>query len=34
MLQHAFQSGLPVQWVTGDVVYGHDRLRLWLEEQQ
>ena len=35
MLQHAFQAGLPVQWVTGDMVYGSDRrLRLWLEEQR
>ena len=35
MLQHAFQAGLPVQWVTGDTVYGSDRrLRLWLEEQR
>jgi SRSO17 transposase len=35
MLHHAFQSGLPVEWVTGDTVYGSDhRLRLWLEEQR
>jgi SRSO17 transposase len=34
MLERAFAAGIPVQWVTGDSIYGGDRrLRLWLEEQ-
>jgi SRSO17 transposase len=33
MLERTLSSGLTVEWVTGDSVYGSDRrLRLWLEE--
>jgi SRSO17 transposase len=32
MLQRVLEAGMPVQWVTGDSVYGDDRrLRMWLE---
>lgn len=35
LLERAFAAQVPVQWVTGDSVYGGDRsLRLWLEEQR
>ena len=35
MLEHAFDNGIPIQWVTGDEVYGnHGKLRRWLEEQE
>jgi SRSO17 transposase len=34
MLERAFDSDIPCNWVTGDSIYGGDRrLRLWLEEQ-
>jgi SRSO17 transposase len=33
MLERAFAAGVPVAWVVGDSVYGHDELRRWLEEQ-
>lgn len=34
MLERALEAGVPVQWVTGDEVYGHDgKLRLWLESR-
>jgi SRSO17 transposase len=33
MLQRVFAAGMPVAWVVGDTVYGHDELRHWLEEQ-
>jgi SRSO17 transposase len=33
MLQRVFAAGVPVAWVVGDSVYGHDELRQWLEEQ-
>jgi SRSO17 transposase len=34
MLERAFASNIPCNWVTGDSIYGGDRgLRLWLEEQ-
>lgn len=35
MLERAFATGVPCQWVTGDSIYGGDRsFRLWLEAQQ
>jgi SRSO17 transposase len=34
MLERAFEAGVRLAWVTGDSVYGDDRvLRLWLEER-
>jgi hypothetical protein len=33
MLVRAVAAGVPVAWVVGDTVYGHDELRHWLEEQ-
>jgi SRSO17 transposase len=33
MLQRVFAAGVPIAWVVGDTVYGHDELRHWLEEQ-
>jgi SRSO17 transposase len=33
MLARAFAAPVPVRWVVGDSVYGHDDLRVWLEEQ-
>lgn len=34
MLERLFRADVPLEWVTGDSVYGDDRsLRLWLEEQ-
>ncbi len=34
MLAQAFAANVPVQWITGDSIYGDDRrLRIWLEEQ-
>jgi SRSO17 transposase len=32
MLARAFAAGVPVAWVVGDTVYGHEDLRQWLEE--
>ncbi len=34
MLERAYASGVPADWVVGDTVYGYDELRVWLEEQQ
>ncbi len=34
MLTRAFAAGVSADWVVGDVVYGYDELRLFLEEQQ
>jgi SRSO17 transposase len=34
MLQRAFTTGVPANWVVGDTVYGYDEVRLFLEEQQ
>ena len=34
MLSRAFAAGVPAKWVVGDTVYGSDKLRMWLEEQQ
>jgi SRSO17 transposase len=33
MLARAFDAKIPVRWVVGDSVYGHDDLRTWLEER-
>ena len=33
MLARAFDAKIPVRWVVGDSIYGHDDLRTWLEEQ-
>jgi SRSO17 transposase len=33
MLARAFDAQIPVRWVVGDSVYGHDDLRTWLEER-
>jgi SRSO17 transposase len=33
MLERAFAAKVPVRWVVGDSVYGHDDLRVWLEER-
>jgi SRSO17 transposase len=33
MLERAFSAGVPARWVTGDEIYGSDRLlRVWLEQ--
>src|SRR5712691_859156 len=34
MLERAYASEVPADWVVGDTVYGYDELRVWLEEQQ
>ncbi len=34
MLERAYASEVPADWVVGDTVYGYDELRLWVEEQQ
>src|SRR6266851_687568 len=34
MLERAYASQVPADWVVGDTVYGYDELRLWVEEQQ
>jgi SRSO17 transposase len=34
MLERAYASGVPADWIVGDTVYGYDELRMWLEEQQ
>ena len=34
MLERAYASEVPAEWVVGDTVYGYDELRLWVEEQQ
>ena len=34
MLERAYASQVPAEWVVGDTVYGYDELRLWVEEQQ
>ncbi len=34
MLARAFAAGVPAAWVVGDVVYGREGLRRWLEEQR
>jgi SRSO17 transposase len=35
MLARAFAVQVPVAWVTGDEIYGHDgKLRRWLQEEQ
>ncbi len=33
MLERAFAAQVPIQWVVGDTVYGHDTLRSWLDTQ-
>src|SRR6266567_2253028 len=34
MLERAYASGVPADWIVGDTVYGYDELRVWVEEQQ
>ncbi|GHO87550.1 transposase [Dictyobacter formicarum] len=34
MLARAFATGLPVNWVAGDTIYGYDELRLFLQGHQ
>ena len=33
MFERAFAAHIPVKWIVGDTVYGHDTLRSWLDTQ-